>query len=391
VDYDFRPSSTFYYLTGFEEPNAAAVIRNTVYGGNGVEFIMFVEEREGTLVNWLGPVYGPDGAVEYFGADSAYTFDRLGTTVTSYINSGVYGNIYSNLNENNTVAVIINDSGTDTGQFLSVTGLVDQLRVIKSSVEIALIRNATNVSVQAFTEAINRIEPGMYEYEVDAIMNLILRLNGCPRNAFPTIVASGPNITTLHYPAGTRQMLDGDLVMIDYGAEYGYYTSDLTRTLPVNGSFSTEQRAVYEIVLETHKAIIDLIAPGVSYYYLYNLNIEMMIDGLLEKGIITGNRSEIISSRRYYQYIPAGLAHPVGLDVHDPFPAEANRDKILKENMVMAFEPHIYLYQGDQSVNSAYWTISARIEDTILITANGYEILSSSLPIEIADIEALMR
>jgi len=180
-------------------------------------------------------------------------------------------------------------------------------------------------------------------------------------------------------------------VMIDYGAEYGYYAADVTRTLPVNGKFTTEQSTIYNIVLETLNAVIDGAAAGVSYYDLYYLNLDIILDRLLENGIITGNKSEIISSGRFRQYIPAGLGHPVGLDAHDPFPTETSGDKILKENMVMAFEPHIYLNEGDQTVNPDYWNVSARIEEVVLITNTGSQILSSSLPVEIGEIEAIME
>jgi Xaa-Pro aminopeptidase len=231
----------------------------------------------------------------------------------------------------------------------------------------------------------------MYEYEVEAIFSYILKLNGCPRMAFPPLIASGPNINILHYSANSREMQNGDLVMIDYGAEYGYYAADITRTLPVNGKFTPQQATIYNIVLETIRTVLNEAAPGKSYYDLYYRNRDIILDRLLEKGIISGNKSQIISSGQYRQYIPAGLAHPVGLDVHDPFPRETNGDKILKENIVLAFEPHIYLYEGDQTVNSNYWNVSARIEDVVLITSSGARVLSSSLPNEIADLEAMMR
>ena len=209
--------------------------------------------------------------------------------------------------------------------------------------------------------------------------------------AFPPIIASGPNINILHYSSNSREMQNGDLVMIDYGAEYGYYAADITRTLPVNGKFTPQQATIYNIVLEGLQTVINEAASGKSYYDLYYLNRDILLDRLLEKGIISGNKNQIISSGQYRQYIPAGLAHPVGLDVHDPFPRETNGDKILKENMILAFEPHIYLYENDRTVNPDYWNVSARIEDVVLITSNGAQVLSSTLPIEITDIEAMMK
>jgi Xaa-Pro aminopeptidase len=391
VDYEFRPASNFFYLTGFDEPNAVAVIRRRSPSVNTAELIMFVEKREGVIVQWLGPVYGPEGAREYFSADSAYEFERFVPLISSYLGTGSYQSIYANFETNQTVADSFYNSGAEIPTVFEINDILEKMRVIKAPIEIDLIRKATDVSVQAFTETLEMIEPGVFEYEVDALFDYVLRLNGCSRAAFPTIVASGPNINILHYDENQRQMQAGELVMIDFGAEYGYYASDITRTLPVSGKFSTEQAAIYEIVLEAYQAVLSAAAPEVSYYYLYTLSRDLMLDRLLEKGIITGEKSEIIASYSYRQYIQAGLAHCIGLDTHDPFPKEANGDKILKENMVLAVEPHIYLYEGDQTVDQDYWNVCARIEDDILITATGCEILSAELPMEINEIEQLMK
>lgn len=391
INYEFRPASNFFYLTGFDEPSAIAIIRNKISGSNESELIMFVEERNSVLTQWLGPVYGPEGAMEYFHADTAYGIGEFQSVVSSIINSGLYQSIYCNPEVNQTLSDLFYNCGANIPSEIDINELVDKERVIKSPIEINSIQKAVDVSVQAFSQAMKYIEPGMYEYEVEAIFDYILTINGCARTAFPTMIASGPNINILHYTSNQREMQNGDLVMIDYGAEYGYYAADITRTLPVNGKYTTEQATIYNIVLESLNTVLNDAAAGVSYYELYYLNRDIILDRLLEKGIITGNKAEIISSGRYRQYIPAGLAHPVGLDTHDPFPTENNGDKILKENMVMAFEPHIYLYEGDQTVNPNYWNVSARIEDVVLITNTGIQILSSTLPNRIGEIEAMMK
>jgi len=352
---------------------------------------MFVEEREEVAEQWLGSVYGTEGAVEFFGADSAYAFEHFASKIESYFDSEYYQIVYTNIEINTSVADSFYNSVEDELTYYSINDIVYPMRMIKSPIEINAIQKAVDVAVQAFTETMKAIEPGMYEYEVDALFDYILRLNGCPRSAFPTIVASGININILHYEANQREMMDGDLVMIDFGAEYGYYASDITRTLPVNGTFSEEQATIYEIVLEAHEAVIAAAIPGESYYNLYYLSRDIILDKLIEKGIITGNKSEIISNYTYRQYIPAGLGHCVGLDVHDPFPANSVGDKILQENMVVAFEPHIYLYENDNMVKQAYWNVSARIEDVVLITNDGCEVLSSDLPRSIESIENMMK
>jgi len=390
-NYDFRPDNSFYYLTGFDEPNSAAVIRPSSINTTGHELILFVETRESWEVQWLGPVYGTEGAVEFFHADSAYDIEDFGRLIKSYLINGSYQSVFENLDINQNISDLFYNCGAQVPASYNINDIVDHMRVIKSPIEISAIQKAVDVTVQGFTEFIKAIEPNMYEYEVEAIFDFIVRTNGCERTAFPSIVASGPNINILHYTANQRQMLNGDLVMIDAAAEYCYYAADITRTLPVSGTFTQEQRTVYQIVLDTHKAILDAAAPGVSYYDLYYLNRNMMIDGLLEHGIISGTREEIIADNSYRKYVDTGLGHPVNLYVHDPFPAEPSGDKLLKENMVMAIEPHIYLNEGDETVASSYWNCSARIEDIILITSDGCEILSDNLPMEISEIESLMN
>ncbi len=391
VGYEFRPSSTFFYLTGFDEPYASAVIRRSASNQNRAEMILFVETRDAIRTKWLGPSYGTSGAVTIFGAHLAYDTRQFESMLEAYLSAGSYQGIYGNLSDNETVEAAFNDVVGGSIPVYNIDDIVDEMRVVKSPIEISSIRRAVDVSVQGFQNVMVVIEPGMYEYEVDALLDYVLRLNGSSRSAYPTIVASGPNINVLHYDANMRQMQAGDLVMIDFGAEYGYYAADVTRTLPVSGTFSPEQATVYNIVLEAHRAVLDATAPGVNFRDLYVLQRGIILDRMIEKTIITGNKEEIISSNRFRQYIPAGLGHPVGLDVHDPFPRDETGARIFEEDVVMAFEPHIYLDGSDTSVSPAYRGIAARIEDMVLITSTGAEILSGALPWEIEEIEAMMK
>jgi Xaa-Pro aminopeptidase len=390
IDYDFRPASTFYYLTGFEEPNAVAVLRKQGSPSGSSEMVMFVESRQGSLVQWLGPVFGPEGAVQYFGADSAYDIGSFPSLLRAYLGSGTVHGVYANLDANEDVKDICTNAAGSSVSLHNLDTLVNALRLVKVPLELGMIRRAIDVSAQAFAEGIQRIKPSMYEYEVQAALEYVVRLNGCPRTAFPTIVASGPNITTIHYDLNLRKMVNGDLVMIDFGAEYGYYAADLTRTIPVNGRFDAQQAAIYDIVKRSHDAVLGAAAPGVDFNTLSALNIDLLVDGLLEKGVINGTKSDIISSGRYRLYIPAALGHQIGLDVHDPWPKDAGNNRILRENMVLAIEPHIYLNAGDQTVAAPYRGVCARIEDDILITSGGCEVLSATLPGGRAELEALM-
>jgi Xaa-Pro aminopeptidase len=389
IDYDFRPSSTFYYLTGFEEPNAVAVIRRG--SGTASEMIMFVEERDSRTAQWMGSTYGPAGAVIYFGADSAYGFAALSGALRAYLGSGAIQEVYANLEDNGTVEGIFISAGGGNLPVTDINSIVDGMRVIKDAREVALLKRGVDVSVQAFSEGIMATEPSMYEYEVESVFDLVLRLNGCPRTAFGTIVASGPNITTIHYTANRRRMQSGDLAMIDFGAEYGYYAADLTRTIPVNGTFTAEQAAVYDFVLKSIDSVIAAAKPGANFWTLSYMANVTMVEGLLAKGIITGNKDAIMSSSRYLQYIPAGMGHPIGLDVHDPFPVDRTGRRFLREGMVLAVEPGLYLQPDDTTVAQAYRGICVRIEDDIRISATGCEVLSSQLPRTRAGIEELMR
>jgi Xaa-Pro aminopeptidase len=389
--YDFRPSSSFYYLTGFEEPNSIAIIRPKSSAKDSSEMIMFVEQRNEYQIRWLGSCYGPEGAVKYFNADLAYTYDQFKSILTKYLNTGNYSYIYSNLSENQTVSNLFYSSNSNLPPNKDINLILNEMRVIKSEQEIKMIQKSTNVTLQAFSESIKRIKPGIYEYEIESELNYILKLNGCARSAFTTIIASGPNINTIHYSANNRQMQNGDLVMIDFGAEYGYYASDITRTLPVNGKFSSEQKIIYDIVLEAYNLMIFYTKPGATYSELSEISRNIIIDRMLQRGIISGDKASIITNRTYTKYIPAGFIHSVGLDEHDPFPRSNNPNLELKENMVFAYEPHIYLLQGDESVTPKFRNISVRIEDIILITNTGNKILSKNLPIESESIEQLMK
>jgi Xaa-Pro aminopeptidase len=391
VTYEFRPASVFYYFTGFDEPNAVALIRKRTSGAGDSELIMFVEERSTTTAQWLGAVYGPEGARNHFGADSAFSSAVLPSMLKEYVDPAKVARIYANLYDNDSTAQAFRDAGGDTLKVFDINALSDGMRIIKTSLELKHLQRAIDVSVQSFQHGIRAVKPFAYEYEVESVFDLMRRLNGCPRTAFATIIASGPNITTIHYTTNSRQMHGGDLVMIDFGAEYGYYAADLTRTIPVSGTFSPEQAAIYDIVHASLEEILASAGPGVDFSTLSTRNTEFLIDGLLQKGVITGTRQGVIASGQYRQYIPAGLGHPIGLDVHDPWSRDVNSRGILRENMVLAIEPHIYLNASDPTVAPAYRGVCARIEDDIRIAATGCENLSRSLPRARVDIEGMMR
>lgn len=381
----FHPAPSFYYLTGFYEPNAIAVIRKKRTDVSKTEFIMFVDKRD----NYQK--FGPEETVHSFGADSAYEISTYIPMMKKYFSSGFYKSVYSNYRENQTVYPTLGMNVPSIPPNYNALSIVDKLRLTKSANEINAIKKSTSITTGAFIQACKIVKPGNYEYDVANLFQSIRASNKSTGDAFLPIVASGPNINIIHYFDNTRRMQSDELVMIDYGTEHGFYATDITRTLPVSGKFSEKQKVIYNIVLNTHRTLINAARPGVTFKELDNLFYQLIIDGLLEKGIITGNRDEIISSRRYRQYIPALLGHPVGLYVHDPSDSFAYYSVTLAKNMVYAFEPHIYLSSGDTTVNSEYWEVSVRIEDMILITDSGCEVLSANLPYTMEGIENLMK
>jgi len=388
VQFVFRPASTFYYLTGFEEANAAAIIRPR--GDSGSEFILFVGERDSAATQLLGPAIRTSEAMKYFGADTAYGIASLPTYIQANLAAGQTQAIYSNASDNEAFATTL-DSAVNGVQVLDVIPKVDSLRFIKDEREIQLIQKSVDVSVQAFKEGIRSVKAGKYEFEVEAVFDLVSRLNGCPRTAFTTIIASGPNSETIHYTANNRQMRAGDLVLIDFGTEYGYYAADLARTVPVNGAFTPEQAAVYDIILKTQDSVMSLVKPGVDFYGLFKTSASLLIEGLLRQGVISGDKDEIMASNRYLEYAPTGLGHPVGLDVHDPVAFNPEGIPVLSEGVILALEPGIYLKSNDLSVTEGYRGICIRLEDDVRVTASGYELLSRDLPRAREEIEALVR
>lgn len=393
VEYEFRPASTFYYLTGFDEPHAVALIRRKSDATS--ELILFVEARDSAKTRLLGPTWGVTGAVQRFGADSAYALAQWPSALAA---SGAIDSsrlIYANLVDNASFAHLFTDrfiaAEGDTARILALHPYVDAMRFIKDEGEIDLTQKSVDIAVQAFTEAARTIAPGKFEFEVESVFDLVRRVNGSVRNAFPSIIASGPNTGIFHYTANNRKMLAGELLLIDFGIEYGYYASDLARTFPVSGRFSPAQAEVYDIVLKVQDSLISLVKPGIDYWQLAKLCPALLIEGLLQKGIISGDKESLMASGRYLEYAPTGLGHPIGLDVHDPVPVDTLIWKtLLRQGVTLAFEPGIYLGADDESVSQAYRGICVRIEDNIRVTASGHEVMSAKLPRSRKDIEALM-
>ena len=402
----------FYYLTGFDEPGAACLIIPDAEE----KFILFVRPQNPARIVWIGKRYGVEEAVKVFGADKAYPIAQFERILPRHLMGK--NRIYCSFN---------NKELTDTltqmmrrprdnwpKQISNILPHVHDMRMIKDSYEIKLMRKAIDITCDALLETMKAAEPGMYEYEIEAIIEYIFRKNGSQRPGFPSIVGSGPNSTILHYDANKCQTQDGDLIVMDVGAEYGHYTADVTRTIPVNGKFNKKQKEIYEIVLEAQQQAIDKIAPGVGIYEVHYRAVEVIKDGLYRLGLITDKESRW----QYRVWLMYNTNHWLGLDVHDV--GSRGRDdgkgRRLEPGMVFTVEPGIYI--GEHSLDSLlettrrskarkediaaflekvkpvfekYMNIGVRIEDDVLVTEDGHENLSSKAPTTVKEIEKWMK
>jgi Xaa-Pro aminopeptidase len=366
---DFRQDNGFYYLTGIETPDAWLVMMKGEDGSGRT--LVYAPERDPAAEMWTGRQLGMDEVKERSGAavrplsefEAEIASRALGPGMTN-----TYPRVYLSFGNSRGQTRELVELAMKAGRSLSdVDPLLAQLRLVKDSVELARLRRAIDITAEAQREAMKAARPGMYEYELEAVVEYFFQSRGAERVGFPTIVGSGPNSVVLHHDKNRRRMEDGDLVVIDAGAEYGYYTADVTRTFPVNGKFTSRQRKIYELVLATQKTVIDSVRPGTTVWELERIARRYMRDH--SKGLCSGGCD------RYFAH---GLSHWLGMDVHDVGDPMAT----LKPGMVLTIEPGIYL--ADEG-------LGVRIEDDVLVTESGHEVLSSEAPKTVEEIETLMK
>ena len=396
VDYQFRPDSDFYYLSGFAEPEAVLVISPNRSQG---QYVLFCRERDAQREMWDGRRQGLEGAVENFAADDAFPIEdiheilpgmmeekeRVYTTVGRFPEFDAQ--LLSWMNK------IKEDARRGTHapyEFVDLNHILHEQRLIKRKDEIALMRKAGKMSALGHKRAMQVCRPGMYEFQVQAEMECEFRKGGSHYNAYPSIVAGGENSCILHYTENQSQLNDGDLLLIDAGAEFQCYASDISRTFPVNGKFSAEQKALYEIVLAAQEAAFDKCQQGISWNEPHEAAVSIIAQGLLDEGLLTGSLEQVIDTGSFRQFYMHRTGHWLGMDVHDVGDYkvdEAWRD--LEPGMVFTVEPGIYVSPAD-NVESRWHNIGIRVEDNVLIQKDGFENLTASAPKSIDDIEALM-
>lgn len=399
ADYKFRADSSFFYLTGFAEPEAVAVIETFESIDEGYTYSLFCRERNCDLEIWNGYRAGVDGAVDEYEADEAYAIDLLDQEIIEKLlnKQKLFYRIGQQAEFDARVSQWIAEADAQQrrgngspAHVIQLDRLLDEMRLHKSAKEIELMQIAANISSEAHIRAMQTVKPDMMEYALEAELNYIFGQNGCVP-AYNSIVGGGANGCILHYVENDQVLKDGDLVLIDAACEYQLYAADITRTFPVNGKFSPEQKALYEVVLKAQLAAIDAVQVGNSYKEPHHVAVRILVQGLLDLGLMQGDLDQIIKSERFNQFYMHGTGHWLGMDVHDVGSYKAEGDwRNYEAGMVVTIEPGLYIAPDDETVDVKWRGIGIRIEDDVVATAEGPLVLTKNVVKSVADIEALM-
>ena len=396
IEYNYRQDSDFYYLTGFAEPDAVAVL---VPGRPQGEYLLFCRERDTSKEQWDGSRAGPAGAVTDFSADDAFPIDDIDDIIPGLIEGceRVYYTMGMYSDFDTRIADWVNSlrSGLSRGvqtptEFVALDHLLHDMRLYKSRGEISAMRKSAKVAVAAHKRAMQVTRPGMFEYEVEAEFRHEFRRCGAWASYSP-IVGGGANACTLHYVENGDVLNDGDLLLIDAGCELDYYASDITRTFPVNGRFSPEQRAVYDIVLEAQRAAIDKVLKGNHWNEPHDAAVRVITKGLKKLGLLDGSLPKLIKDGAYRPFYMHRTGHWIGMDVHDVGDYKVGDEwRVLETGMVTTVEPGIYI-PNKRNIPKRFRNIGIRIEDDVAVTNKGPDVLSKGLISDPDDIEALMQ
>ncbi|WP_047392006.1 Xaa-Pro aminopeptidase [Chitinibacter sp. ZOR0017] len=394
--FPFRFDSSFYYLTGFTEPDAVLVL---VIGEARTEQILFCRPKDIEREIWDGYRYGPAAAADTFGFDAAYSIDELDRKMLDILSN--QPRIYYPLGKEmrwdhrinrwlNEVRALVRTGVTAPDSLIDVRGVVDEMRLHKDEFEIGILRAAGQINAQAHIRAMQFTQPGQYEYQVEAEILHDYYRQGSRFPAYGSIVAGGANACVLHYGENNARLNAGELLLIDAGCELHGYASDITRTFPISGRFSPEQRAVYDITLAAQEAALAHCRPGDTWNAPHDAATRVLAQGMLDLGFLTGSLDEVLETGSYRQFYMHRTGHWMGLDVHDVGSYKLDGQwRSLQPGMVLTVEPGFYIRPAD-NVPAAFHNIGIRIEDDVLITANGYENLTADCPKTASDIEAIM-
>ncbi|MFN4848858.1 aminopeptidase P N-terminal domain-containing protein [Microcystis sp.] len=402
VEYTYRQDSDFFYLTGFNEPDAVAILAPH---HPEHQFILFVQPKDPEKETWTGYLHGVEGAKEIFAADEAYSIQELDEKLPQYLEKAE--RIYYHLGRDKTfntnvlkhwqkLIATFPRRGTGPTALEDTNFILHPLRLLKTAAELDNIRQATAISAQAHNRAREFTKVGHYEYQIQAEIEHTFRLEGGMGPAYPSIVASGANACILHYINNNRQVQENELLLIDAGCAYNYYNGDITRTFPVNGKFTPEQKIIYEIVLEAQLKAIEVVKTGNPYNLFHDTAVRTIVEGLVDLGLLVGDIDEIIKEEKYKPFYMHRTGHWLGLDVHDAGGYKVNEEtwQNLQPGHVLTVEPGIYIApdikpaEGQPEVPEKWRGIGIRIEDDVLVTATGNEVLTATVPKKVEDIES---
>ena len=386
-----------FYLTGLTEPETVAVL----VGGDEPRLVLFVRERDPDAELWAGPRLGPAGAEERVRPDACHPLPEMPDVLPGLLGGG--DRLYYRFDRRDAVKDSVLQAlatarsrgarrGTGPRGVIDPGEILDELRLRKDATELEAIRRACAITVGGHQAAAGAIRPGAGEWAVEAALEAAFRSAGATGPAFATIVGSGDNACVLHYVRNADTISDGDLVLVDAGAEAGCYCGDVTRTYPASGSFSPRQRRIYDLVDGARKAAIAATRPGATIRSVHDAAVRTMVEGLREMGVLSGNVDDLVEEGAHAAFFPHQTSHWLGLDVHDPGDyARAGEPRVLEPGMVFTVEPGLYFARDTENdVAREYAGIGVRIEDDVAVTADGCEVLTSSLPTSAADVEALV-
>jgi Xaa-Pro aminopeptidase len=403
VEYNFRQDSDFFYLTGFDEPEAVAILAPH---HEDHQFVLFVQPKEPEKETWTGYRVGVEAAKEQYGADQAYSIAQLEEKLPGYLEKAdrIYYHLGRDRDFNETILrhwqqLMAGYAKRGTGPIaIEDTGpILHPMRLIKSDSELALIRRAVEISVEAHNLAQQLTQPGRYEYEIQAEMERVFRWRGGLGPAYPSIVAAGANACVLHYTENNQQMQAGDLLLIDAGCAYGYYNADITRTFPVAGRFTSEQKILYQLVLEAQEQAIAQVQPGNPYNLIHDTAVRVLTQGLVDLGLLEGETEALIQEEKYKPFYMHRTGHWLGLDVHDVGVYKHGEEnwQNLQPGQVLTVEPGLYIApdikpaEGQPEVPARWRGIGIRIEDDVLVAPEGHEVLTCSVAKSIEAMEQI--
>ena len=397
-EYAYRQSSDFYYLSGFAEADAIIVL---IPGREHGESVLFCKEKDPEFERWNGRLAGPEGATETYLFDDAFPMDVIDDFLPGLLDGKRRVYYSMGLDEKfdrhvmewiNIIRSKVRSGAQPPGEFVALEHTLHDMRLYKSTAEVDIMRKAARISAEAHCKAMQACRPGMYEYQLEAIIQGHFMMEGSRSPAYTSIVGGGANACVLHYIANNAKLKSGDLVLIDAGCELDCYAADITRSFPVSGAFSSEQKALYEIVLASQQAAIAEVVPGNHWNQPHEAAIRVITEGLKESGLLQGEVEELIETEACKKFYMHRTGHWLGMDVHDVGDYKIGGEwRVLEQGMMMTVEPGLYVAPELKDVDERWKGIGIRIEDDVLVTRKGAEVLTSDVPKTVSDIEALMR